>query len=570
MRIPREKSALLDFTKELIEECEVSMENRRAQSRMWRQLFYTGSLTGRNSKHNKCYGHIDKLASYLFSPAEVRFSIDVESDQVAAFKSQLDTASRHINQEFARANCGLKFGQAVELALQDGCSLYKLIWRKGRYEPHIVRSGFFGVLREDIEDLDQQEAFIHTYYLTKSQFARILWNHPDKDEIENQAQSAFQAVSDSDILADTYLREMVTGGLSPISITGQASGSYGNVQVFSAPPAPMLGTQIRQDLIKVTDLWVWDDRSEDYVTIRYAEPDLLIEGRMRLQNLGDVPGDQPFTKICANEVAGYFWGRSELANVAALQGILNDRIDDVDNIFRLQAKPPRSFSGFGSITQEKALALLSAGGSLTEDAAIGAKVENLAPSMPDLALDYLVMIERWFDEAGGFSSVLSGNNEEGVRAGAQLQTLVRTASPRMRDRSLLIEAQCAAVGTRCLKMSAAKNPRVFTAPANKNGPFSGIMGMLPGTLKNEFTLSQLPDSARVVVDSHTSSPAFQGDFLNLAFALQKAGAIDGETLISMTHPPREDEVIQRWRDNQEAQAEMIKQNPQLLLGGKKK
>src|SRR5262249_14634326 len=157
-----------------------------------------------------------------------------------------------------------------------------------------------------------------------------------------------------------------------------------------------------------------------------CDPDILIEGKYRLQNMGDVPGRHPFIKVCPNEVEGYFWGRSELANIAALQEILNSRINDIDDIFRLQAKPPRSFSGFGGLTDEKALALLSAGGRLTEDAPVGAKVENLAPNMPDIALDYITALERFMDEAAGFSAILSGEADPNVRAGAQAQTLVRT------------------------------------------------------------------------------------------------------------------------------------------------
>ena len=543
MKIPRDDK-LAAWARELIDECTVSVVRRREQARAWRQLYFTGTTTARASKHNKCFSTIDKLASFLFSPAEVRFSVDLEADQQTTYGEMAESAARHLNQEYARGRGGLAFGSAVELALIDGSAFIKPVWRNGRQEHHVIRQSFMGVLREDIGDLDQQDAFTHSQYLTRAQFARLVRGHQDEKELLARVQGAYQPQAE-DMIGDTYLREIVSGGLTPISIAGGPSGAYGNVQVFSAPPSPLLASEVATDLIRIDDLWVFDDDLQDWVTIRMCEPDLIIEGKHRLQNLGDVPKQQPFVKVCANEINGYFWGRSELSNVAALQEILNNRINDIDDIFRLQAKPPRSFSGFGAITSEKALALLSAGGILTEEAPMGAKVENLAPQMPTMALDYLVMLERFFDEAAGFSAILSGAGEAGVRAGAQAQTLIRTASPRMRDRSLIVEAQCAAVGEKCLRMSQAKNARVFKTEKGA-----------------EFVLSQLPDSTRVVVDSHTSSPAFQGDYLNLAFALAKAGAVDMEDLIGMTHPPDEDKLRFKARKKQEALAKLAAQNPE--------
>lgn len=556
MKIPRDAEGLKRFSQELIQECQVSVQRRRTQAQAWRQLYYTGTTSSKASKHNKCYSLLDKLESFLFSPAEVRFSIDINSDEQESFGEIAETGARFLNQEFARnhggTNCGLEFGRAVGVGLIDGCAFIKPTWRNGRFRAHLIRQSFMGVLREDITSLDEQEAFTHTQYHTQASFERLLRNHPDKDEIIKRVQSAYRP-ADEDMIGDSYLREIVTGGLQPISITGTPSGQYGNVQVFAAPPQPLLAPEIQAELIAVHDLWVYDDDQNDWVTIRMADPDVIIEGRHRLMNLGDVPKRHPFVKVCPNEVEGYFWGRSELANVAALQEILNQRINDVDDIFRQQAKPPRAFSGFANITQEKALALLSAGGTLTESQGAGGKVENLAPQMPQMALDYLVALERWMDEAAGFSAILSGEGEAGVRAGAQAQTLIRTASPRMRDRSLIVEAQCAEFGDKCFAMEQVKNPRVFRTPKGK-----------------DFTLKQIPEGARVVVDSHTSSPAFQGDYLNIAFALQKAGAIDTATLIAMAHPPREDELIQKAKQREEAEAAMLAANPQLLLEKQKK
>ena len=67
------------------------------------------------------------------------------------------------------------------------------------------------------------------------------------------------------------------------------------------------------------------------------------------------------------------------------------------------------------------------------------------------------------------------------------------------------------------------------------------------------------------MDSHTSSPAFSGDNAQLAFALAGRGAIDGEALIKMTHPPYQDELILSYRQREEAKAQFMQQHPELAV-----
>ena len=52
----------------------------------------------------------------------------------------------------------------------------------------------------------------------------------------------------------------------------------------------------------------------------------------------------------------------------------------------------------------------------------------------------LDMIIRMFEMIGGFDNILSGRGESGVRAGVHANTMLKTASPRLRDRSLLVRA----------------------------------------------------------------------------------------------------------------------------------
>lgn len=529
---------------ELVRECLTSRETRRQQYRLFKSYYYTGTADGTGTLHNKCYNQVDKLSSYLFSPADVRFALSTET---GGWDEEMDVAAKHVNGEFDRGNCGIAFGQGVDVALVNGCGFMKVGWSSDGYEPFVIQPQFMGVLREDIEDLDRQEAFVHSYYLTPSQLRRLIADHPDVDEIMARTETASDVKAEAEIGSD-YFHEIVMGGVAPLAFQPESSTGKGNV-VITSVPMPQLAPEVAQRLIRVDELWAWDDKRADWTTVRIAAPDIVLEGQYKHRNLSDIPGEQPFVKICASDEPGYFWGRSEMSGLVGVQDRLTSWINSIDNILRKQANPPRAFLGSSSITPEKMRALLSAGGTMTDDSPT-AKIETMAPTMPAQAVEYLGVLEGFADDAGGFTNTTSGKGEQGVRSGDHAGTLLRTSSPRLRDKALRIEKQVAAVGDLCLRMSIAKNARVFKVPKPSANFLQRIMGEAG---EREFMLSQLPKDVRLTVDSHTSSPAFSGDNVQLAFALAKAQAIDGRSLLELTHPPHQDELIERFAERQAKQ-----------------
>lgn len=556
MKLPGDSQRLVSWARDIIDQCMVSRESRRLQARQFRQLYYTGALSGQVSKYNRCFSHVDKLSSFIFSPADVRLAIEFDGDDLPLWREKVTVAARYLNRRFNRAGCGEAFAAANEISLVEGAAIVKLTWGPtGRLEPWTIRPAFFGVLREDIEDLDRQEAFVHSFYVTPDGFRRMISRHPDRAELNLQIATMGGPAAVSEVTGDSYFHEMVTAGLGQIPYAGGPSNAvhgFGAVSL-SAPGAPMLAPDVAANLIRIDDLWVWDDDRRDWTTIRMADPGILIEGRYQRRNLSDIKGRHPFTKVCTNRVPNNFWGRSELSVLVEPQNQINRLTDDIATIFRLRARPPRSFSGFQSITDEKARALLSPGGSITE-AAIGAKVDNLAPEMPPEALEYLSKLEDIFDDVAGFTNILSGQGEPGVRAGVHAGVLLRTSTPRLRDRALMAERQCSHFGTLGMDMLKTKDAMVLMATADSS----------------EFIMSQIPADAICTVDSHTSSPAFVEDQRQLAYALAKSNAIDGETLIEMLHPPREDTLIARLRERQQAEAQYAAQHPEAAAGAKKK
>jgi len=557
--IPREEirrcGSIEAWAKELIDQCSVSQSRRRDQAKKWRTLFHTGTLDGRSRRVNLTHNYIDKLASLLFSPSDIRFEISFDSDETEKWAGVGDLTSRYLNRNFRARKCNLAFSQALEIALVESCCFLKLAWGSSGYQPHIIRQQFIGTNREDLNDIDQQDVITHTYYLTESQFRRLISANKNAKEILEKVSGHFteRGVESAyiDIAAGSYFHEIVVGGNQPVgTLTG--TGSQGSVGVFG-PPVPVLSPETASRLIQVTDIWFLNDEANGgkgaWATIRYVEPDMVIEGEHILRNLGDIPYTHPFVKISPNEIPGYFWGLSELEWVAQIEEWFSARVGNVDDIFALRARPPRSFEGFSGITPEKMRALLTRGGTFTSDMPMGTtRITSHAPDMPPEALAYLQFIHASFDEAGGMTPILGGQGESGVRAGSHAATLLRTSTPRLRDKATLVESQLTDLGDLCLQLSQAKDARIFTVPDTKQ----------------EFTLSQLPDDAEVSVDAHSSSPAFSGDSLQLAFALHRSGAIDGESLLKLTQPPHAEELILRLRAREKAQQEFLAQHPELL------
>lgn len=556
LRIPQRN--LAEWASGIVEECFASREQRRDLVKMYRSYYYTGTSDAEVTTYNRIYPHIDRLSAFLFSPADVRFTFEFDSEETQEVHGMGDAAARKFNREFRNRNLDMAFKLALDGALIDGCQLIKGIWGHDGMEGWIVRPGFFGVLREDIDDLDRQEAFVQSTYMTPGAFERTIWDHPDREKIMARVKEGTMTNREQDEFNDDYFHQIIVGGTQPVSLTtSSGSGMVGIVGV----PTPVLDTKVVTSLIRMDELWVQDLERQDYTTIRVVKPDIVIEGLERRRNLcgltdgvqrdSDLKGHHPFTKVCANETEGYFWGQSEIAYLYRLQDDLNEQIQGIRRLTKLRSDPPRSATGFAGLTLEKYKAFKRPGGFIAEENP-NAKMQEHTPELPPELFKRLDTTMSMFDDVAGFTPILAGQGEQGVRSQQQAATLARNSSPRMRDRALAVERQCVEWGDFCFRMLQAKD-----ATVNKSG-------------KNEFLLSQLPEDAKLIVDSHSSSPVYSEDHERLAFALAKLGAIDGADTIMLTHPPHMDILIAHAKQREIAQAQFAKEHPELLMKGKRK
>ncbi len=218
-------------------------------------------------------------------------------------------------------------------------------------------------------------------------------------------------------------------------------------------------------MMELHEVWVWDDKRQDWATFQIIGDDMLIMGKYRIFNAfawntetlteaSSLKGKHPFVEFCPNHIDGYFWGRSEIVNVALLQEAINSRINGVNRLLRKQEDPPTKFIGATGVNQVT-YAKFNKPGSYWTDQNPNAKIDRDQVQIPQDLWASLHEYERMFDEMGGLPPIARGHGEAGVRSHNHAETLVRMFSPRFKDRALLVERDVEAEGALMLDMGRA-------------------------------------------------------------------------------------------------------------------
>lgn len=553
MLLPPDKSRLVNLAQDIIEQCRRSAGQRAALCRQLKTYRYTGSGTGQTAILNRLEHHIDRMASMLFSPSVLRFHIDFEHLYPPTILSQAEVAGRTLTRAFERRDIDTTFGRGVDQALMYGGCPLKLVWSNHGPSGYLVMPWQFGVYREDKNDLADQEAMTETNRITAFDLWRRVSHLPNGRELFKRAMSYAKASSNRAEDDGPYLHQLLLASGGPaVQTTAPFSSSPGGMMQLSSDPAGMeLVPEATDHMVTLHEIWVIDDQRQDYTMIQLVEPDILIAPQMRRKNTF-VPEYHPYVMIQPNMLQGYFWGRSELADQLKLQNLLKDALGDRAKVMALQYDRLLGFIGGSGMTDEM-YDQFKRSGWIAMDSG---DIKDLTPKLPDKAFEDIDSIMKMMDEVSGFANVLSGQGEPGVRAGNHAQMLLRTASPRMRDRALLVERQCADAGDKVFELMAAKEAKAYWGVDNE-----------------EFLLAQIPEDRRITVDSHSSSPIYEEDHAQQAAFLAKIGALDGEDAIeAIWNGGNKDYLKDKLRQREAKKAEMLKQHPELLekmLTGKK-
>lgn len=550
-------SPLEEWSKEIIDECMGSSQERGMVYTRAGQYYYQGTGDSRAAIYNKTKPFIDKLSGFLMQPTDVRFNILYDQSESDDVLERAQLVAEKLTADFQITNSDVMFAEAVTWSLVNGCQLLKIRPDGESFKVAPVHPQNFGVLSETMLSLHEQEAFCHVSFPTLSRLRTMLQeiNHPREDNIIAQVLHARPTERDEE--PETYFHQMVVGGMQPIGNETSAPSASGIVNVFPVP-APWKPQKKISRTVRHCELWVRDRaRGGDYTTIQciYGNPPIIIEGDITRRNLSRVPGHSSFVKIQGQQTPGYFWGRSFIADIQMLQDLLNKRLRDLKVMWDRNVAAPQALAGFTSVTEEMYFKIISEGGFIN-DPNPNAKATKMTEPPPQGYLEELEFIWKMFDEASGFSPIMSGQGEPGVRAGVHAQTLVRTSSPRLIDQAARIERQLADCGYMGLRIQQAMDPYIYMTDKGQ-----------------QFFLSQLPEGFQVIVDSHSASPAFQEDNRQVAIALARAGAVDAEDLIHMIHPPGAQLLLANLRRRkkeqaQAAQQEQVKEIGLALITGK--
>lgn len=545
MKVPHALGDILKFAMdEVAPQCLASQKRRLDQYATWKAFAMAGTEDAtRPSIFNRCGPHMERLGAFLFSPTDVRFLVEFGRGVLPEWVERAETISDLLTEDFHGTSADLMFSFGVPWALCYGSTFVRPIWKEERIETFLVMPGAMGVYREDVNGLDRQQAVTYVCYVTRSELAEFIKDHPRKADIMERAGS-----SNIDRTPDEeqgVLHQVVIGGAAvPGGLQPTGGLAKGQVDIFNTAPEPILAPEVLANLVKITEVWLKDDERDDWTTVQFCEPGILLEPYGTKRNTY-LRGRLPFTLVQPNFVPNYFWGRSEFADLWRLQDIMTTRLDDIEHITRLRAHPPRAFIGFSGISDESKEAIGALDGLLVEPTP-NAKIENLAPEMPSDAYQNLAEVRGLFDETAGFSQQMQGINDPGVRSMGQAQILSRAGSARMRDRALLTERQAAEFADLYLELLIAKREGAEAR----------------GEVGKEWLLAQMPDQRTVKVDSHSASPAFAMDNDAKAFGLARAGAIDEEGLLLLTHPPLLRKLLSLLKARKAAQAQWAKEHPE--------
>lgn len=604
MIIPSRGTA--NWVRELIDQCSVSMKWRNQRGEILSNFFLTGTEDGGVATYNKTWALIDNLSSWLYSAADLRLKIQPNTRYVSpVMRAKAHAAADKLNTEVENSDADTEISQAVTWSLVKGKAFLKSGWGEGAPEAYLVQPENVGVLREDLRHLHLQEAFFHRTWLTKGRFRELVLNHPEKAQIERAA-AKYLSTEPGPGAPGQGSRGM------PLSIGGQAFQTGGVYKSGSTPtgsikqnfaywmstPMPTMDARTLAEMLPLDELWVWDSKRSDWTTFQMVG-DVMAEGLTAHRNLfadaldhdndirrqkrneeNPIAARQPFNEFCSIPVDGWFWGRSEIENVAPLQFQLNARVDGINKLLRRQEDPPAFAKGFNQSAQMIRSRISKPGGTLV-DSNPNADLKMLAPELPSTLYESMHETIGMFNDMSGFPAVLRGEGESGVRAQGHAATLTQNAAPRHKDRALLYERQIGEWGDKIFRMLQAKNAEQVIAwvPGDTQSielppePVDlSLEPPAPGMRQIAFLLSHIDDKWRVRVDAHSSSPAFQADTRRLMFDLNARGAASNEALISGVHPPSEDELLADATTKAIQQAALIKEHPELAIpkGGKKK
>jgi hypothetical protein len=551
--VPEEKRELIDFANRTVEECRISAGARAAQGRLMNAIAETGRYDGQKALINMMNSHLERSAAHIYSPVELKFDIDFEAKYPKREMDRAAVVANVLTRQWDRTNTDILFGRGVYEALKYGaCIMKQWVQAEGsegqehnvQYQK-LVLPWQFGVYNEAENDINKQSALCETTLMTLPEVWRRIWHLPGAKKLFERIKSHAQSGSSMSETQD-YFHQLLSTSQLNTGMSGATTPMPGGiVQLGNDPNYSLMGPVVSAPVVQCHEIWVQDER--DYTTIIFIEPDIIVAPIFNKANLLiKDSGLQPYRLIQPNEVTNWFWGRSELTDLIEPQGLLAVYCDDSKRLMGLQIDKILGFTGENGMTDELYGQFRQAGWA---NLGQGGKIEDVTPKFPSELLPMIKFMIEEVNSLGSFPPIMQGQGEPGVRAGNHASTLLKTASPTLRDRSLLVERQCAVHADLTLQIMEAKDPRKYWT----NGD------TVKAIEETQFLLTDLPDDWRVTIDSHSSSPIFANEIEQEMWAAFKAGVVDEQYMLDNRPFPNKEAAKLAARERKAAkQAEFQK------------
>lgn len=565
MYLPQDEKRFTAKVLEVLDQCRRSCGTRAGYARAFKLWRETGSPDGATAIFNRLDYHIGRVGGFLYSPSGLRFAFEYENRYPQDVYKQSEAAGLALTKRFTKprrsndVTPAMLFRLGLTEALTYGAAVVKTLQEQAGATQRLVMPWQMGVYREDLLGFEAQEAVSETNFITKFDYWRRISNKPGAMELYKRGiAGARQRSTEAD--AGGFVNQIVLSGTSPAVLSdGMPGGQSGGIFNPGVGAPAIMSPEVVEDLVEIHELWIRNDVTGDWTTVQIVEPDIILTSKLRHQNFF-VPSRLPYTLIQPNQANGYFWGKTEMQQLFKLQWLLRDRAEDIKKLMGLQFDRLLAFIGQSGMTDEMYDRSRQAGWFAQESG----EVQDLTPELPQEAWQDIDWLMKAFDDVSGFKPIMTGEGDAGVRSGNQAQTLLKTASPQMRDKALLVEFQVAAAAQNLFECMATKEAQTYWVnPEDEN---------------STFLLGQLPEDRTVTVDSHSSSPIYEDEHMQLAAFMLKAGIIDGKAFIDMVNGVPQPELLKdnlEQREKQKAQQiqQMMQVDPagamKLIQGGKK-
>jgi hypothetical protein len=557
MIIPSSGTFRMDKILSIRDACLESVNERRELYAKRRKYFMFGSDDYRQVRYNRLFAHTDLVKSFLYSADHAKYSLSASRNSPPPVVQQATALQDEWNQQFRDSGLAYMYRIALLWSLVYDSMYIKMGWNaeRKRLFGKLIMPNAFGVYDEMEPELDNQEAFCHSYRLPWDRAVLMLFRAGLRDMVDQLGVSQGAPIDDLPPVLKQLLITQTGGQNLSGNLMGQAP--------LDIQPVILYEPKSNIPTVEFQELWVWDDINEDYATFIIADPDILVtdsrdsikkrSGNGHARDDDDdaqsrsnefLAGEYPFVPVTPYQLPDYAYGESHCERLIPLQNWTSERLDQIAEILESQVDPSKVFSGFMGLSDEKAGAF-GGPGSWVLDALPGAKVDKQVPQMPEDLFAEFKEIGAIFLEASGLTETITGQGGPKGK-GAAKQAAV-AGSARIKDIAVGLEPSLVQLGDIGLKLYMKESTDELVLPDGKTK-------FLPSQFASE--------DWNLRIAGHSHSPLFADEARELAALLLKAQSIDREMFVRLLSPPQEDTIISALRERLKIESALAARNPE--------